>query len=206
MVAVGIPDHALEGGVQGHLPGHAPDGQVAVDRPPARRRRPDRRAGERPGRVVLDVEEVVGAQVVVAVLVAGVDAAGLDGHRNLGVDRVLGQLQGAAEVGELATDLGHGHVAHGEAEPGVADVEDVGTDGRILHAVYGPAGYGGLCHGNSSDAVAVLGGGVPGPLRAPDVVAYASIPQSTCTDKYPPEPVESGHGLPSHRGPRPTPG
>ena len=72
--------------------------------------------------MVLDVEEVVGPEVVVAVLVVGVDADGLDGHRDLRVGRVLGQLQGALEVVELAADLRHGHVADGEAERGCGDM------------------------------------------------------------------------------------
>ena len=73
--------------------------------------------------VVLHVEEVAGAQVRVAVLVAGVDRVQVDarGRRR----RVAGD-DGALELLEQPTDLAH-QVAGGEADLGVARVDGPGA-------------------------------------------------------------------------------
>ena len=145
VVAVGVLDDTLEHGVERDAFGDAPDREIAIHVPLGGVDRVDRRAGEGPGRMVLDIEEVVRPQVVVAVLVMGVHACGLNGYRHRGVGRVLGDVQRTFEVCEPATDLGHGHVPHGESEPSVAHVDGVGADGRIFGSVNGSAGSG-ICH------------------------------------------------------------
>ena len=70
---------ALEGEVDGDGLGDALDGQVAGDADDVVADRGDRGGDEGDLGVVRDVEEVVAAQVAVALLVAGVDAVDLDG-------------------------------------------------------------------------------------------------------------------------------
>ena len=80
--------------------------------------------------VVLDVEEVGGAQVAVAVRVAGVDRAEVDGRGGAGaLERVAGG-QGALELAELAADLAD-QVADGEADLGVARVDGPGAGDEV---------------------------------------------------------------------------
>src|SRR5690606_37204827 len=83
--------------------GHAVDGEVAEDGELLAAAL-DAGADEGPGRLVLGVPEVGGGQVVVAVLVAGVDGRGLDGDVDGGVGEALGDGDVAGELGELATD------------------------------------------------------------------------------------------------------
>ena len=76
--------------------------------------------------VGLHVEEVVAAQVAVAVGVAGVDARGLDGERQAGVRQVVGvERAGAGEVVERPADLGDHGVTGDEADPAVGRVDAV---------------------------------------------------------------------------------
>ena len=77
-------------------------------------------------RVGLDVEEVAGPEVAVAVGGAGVDAAGVDGQVDPGGGRVRGvDGGGAVEVRERAADGGDHRVAGREAEAAVGHVEGV---------------------------------------------------------------------------------
>ena len=82
--------------------------------------------GEGDLRVLVHREEVVAAQVAVALLVAGVDAGGLDGHLDLGVLELLaGGDRGALELVERAADLGHHRVPGDEAQAAVGRVDGV---------------------------------------------------------------------------------
>src|SRR6185437_7254566 len=88
----------------------------------------DGRRGEGDGRELLDVQEVVGAQVTVALPVAGVDAGDLDGEVDRRVLRVLAvERCRALELVERAPHLGHHRVPGHEADAAVGDVEGVGT-------------------------------------------------------------------------------
>ena len=79
-------------------------------------------------RVLLDGEEVVAAQVAVALLVAGVDAGGLDGQLRGGLGEVVGVDDGGAlELVERAADLGDHRVPGDEPDAGVGRVDDVGA-------------------------------------------------------------------------------
>src|SRR5581483_457036 len=95
------------------------------------------------GRVGLDVEEVAGAQVLVAVGVAGVDAGSLDLEPDAAVGRVLlVEVDVAGVVGELAADGRDHRVLRGEAEPAVRRV-DVVAAGQGLDLAGGTGGVGG---------------------------------------------------------------
>src|SRR5690606_9489209 len=89
-VAEGVDGGARVLEVEGDRAGRALDGEVAGHPVGRVVHHLDRGAAELDGRVVLHVEEVVAAQVRVAVGVAGVDAGGLDGDRQVGPRRVLG--------------------------------------------------------------------------------------------------------------------
>jgi len=79
--------------------------------------------------------------VSVALLVAGVDALGLDADRDLGIGRVVAvQVAGALELVERAAHLRHHRVAGDETDAGVAGVE------RVLAGQGGERG-GGCGHG-----------------------------------------------------------
>ena len=88
------------------------------------------RADQGQGRVVGDVEEVVGAQVLVALDLAGEDAGGLDGRLQGRVLGLLGDGEGALHVGEAAPYLRADQVAGDEADVGVGRVDRVGPDLR----------------------------------------------------------------------------
>src|SRR2546423_3656475 len=157
--APGIGGTALERQLERHRPGDALDGEVALDHVVALPRLPHRPALVGHGRPGLDVEEVAGAKVTVALLVAGVDAAGLDGDGDRRLEGVLGDLDRAGEVGEAAPGLGDHQVADGEADLAVAGVEAVGPGGGELGTVDdtdGRVGSGGQAHGVSSDSGAIL--------------------------------------------------
>jgi hypothetical protein len=81
--------------------------------------------GKGDGRVIRDVEEVA-AQVLVAPLVAGLDALRLDRELGAGPQRVVAvQVRAALDIAELPAHLG-GHRAPGdEADPRVGGVEEV---------------------------------------------------------------------------------
>src|SRR5690606_15143916 len=84
-------------------------------------RRLDRSRDELDRRVLLHGEEIVAAEVVVPILVAGVDRGRLDGHPATAVGGVLSvELQGAFELVEVASYLGNHGVAGHEAETAVA--------------------------------------------------------------------------------------
>src|SRR4029450_3914293 len=116
LVAPGVDGPAEELEVHGHRAGDAPDGQLAVDLPlglavPG----PDPGAAEADGGVLVGAEEVVGPQVAVTGGVPAVDGGGVEldlQGRRLGY---LGDGGDAADVGELAPDLGH-QVAGDELE------------------------------------------------------------------------------------------
>ena len=76
----------------------------------------------------LDVEEVGGDEVTVAVSVAGVDAGGLDGEvRRACADGGGVDGETTLECGEVAADLRHHQVTGGEADVGVGGVDHPGA-------------------------------------------------------------------------------
>ena len=77
------------------------------------------------GRVVLDVEEVGAAQVGVTLVLAGVDARGVDRHLHRGLLGYLGDVHRSREGAEAAPDLGDHEVAGDELHGGVGLVEVV---------------------------------------------------------------------------------
>ena len=109
----------------------------------------DRGRDEGDLRVGGDVEEVVGADVVVALLVAGVDAGDLDRDVHRGVARVVTvDGGGAVELVERTTHLRHHRVPRDEAETAVRRVDRVGAGegaevrgGRGGHGVVPLPGY-----------------------------------------------------------------
>src|SRR6266545_4821717 len=116
------------------------DGQVAGDDPRVAVL-PDTGAGEGHLRALLHVEEVAGAQVVVPLLVAGVDGGQLDRRGGAALEDVVGGDDLALELGEGAADLGH-QVPHGEADHGVSRVDHPGACGQAGSAA-GDGGAGG---------------------------------------------------------------
>ena len=97
---------------------------------------------------MLGVEEVGRAEVPVAGLVAGVDRGHGDLDLDGGLERVLGDVDGAADLGEAALGLGHHQVADAEAHVAVGRVEGVGAGGRHLGAVDDAGDGGGLGGGH----------------------------------------------------------
>src|SRR6195952_4384977 len=102
---------------------------------------------------LLHVEEVSGAQVAVALLVAGVDRVQVHGRVGAGVLERLTGRELALELSELSGDLAH-QVANREPDLGVAGVDgpgaggDVGTEGSLSgdrHAVSVLTLHGGAC-------------------------------------------------------------
>src|SRR4051794_7327160 len=124
---VGLDAEELD--VQGDRLGDALDGEVTGHEEPLAAVLDDG-AGEGHRAIVLHVEEVAGAQVRVAVLVAGVDRVEVDGG---GRDGVLAGDDLALELLEEATDLAH-QVAGGEADLRVAGVDAPGA-GRDVGAL-----------------------------------------------------------------------
>ena len=95
------------------------------------------------GGVVLDVEEVGGEQVLVASGFAAVHRRHVDRRLDRGVERILGDGDGAAGYGEPAADLGDHQVAGRERHVGVGRVECPragGGKGGCLGDLY-------CCHG-----------------------------------------------------------
>jgi hypothetical protein len=97
-------------------------------------------------RVLLDVEEVRADQVPVALLLAGGDAAGLDGRRHRGLQRVLADHDRRGGPGELAADLADHEVAGDEPDAAVVLVKDVPAGDRDLGALVVARGQRGLRH------------------------------------------------------------
>jgi hypothetical protein len=77
------------------------------------------------GRVAGYVEEVGGPQVVVATLVAGVDAGQVDGGGHGHIGRVRRGDHLAVESAESAADLADHHVPYGESDLGVDGIDTV---------------------------------------------------------------------------------
>src|SRR3954451_2403897 len=100
VAAVGVRSEAVELQGQGDRAGVALEGQLALDGPVgavgAHRGGPEGHL-----RVVLDVEEVGGADVRVALLLAGVDRGELDRGGDGGLRRVLGGDDLAGELAEV---------------------------------------------------------------------------------------------------------
>src|SRR5207244_180408 len=82
---------------------------------------------ERHGRVGLDVEEVARANVVVALLVVGVDRAQVDGGVHRRVERVLAGDDLTLEGGEAPPYLGHHQVTDAEGDVRVDRVDRPGS-------------------------------------------------------------------------------
>ena len=80
--------------------------------------------------MVGDVQEVVGAQVLVPLDLAGEDAGGLDGGLEGRVLGLLGHGEAALHVGEAAPYLRADQVAGDEADVGVGRVDRVCPDLR----------------------------------------------------------------------------
>ena len=89
------------------------------------------------GGVGLDLEEVGGPDVRVALLVAGVDRGQVDLGGDRGVERVLAGHELAGEGAELAPYLAYHHVPGGEADLAVDRVDRPGA-----RDVAGDAGQG----------------------------------------------------------------
>jgi hypothetical protein len=111
------------------------DREVAVDLEGGSRHVLDAGALEQEFGVVAGAEEVVGAEVLVALLVAGVDAVGVDREVDLALGRVLRVGDDfALEGGEPALDGGEHHVLDGELDDRVARIDPpdgLGGDGRF---------------------------------------------------------------------------
>src|SRR5882757_3949583 len=128
LVAVGVGGHAGVLEVHGHRVGDALDGEVAGEPVVLRVHALNVRRDEADLRVSGGVEEVVGAQVPVALLVAGVDAAHLGGQVDVRVGRVVQvQMSDTREVVERAADLGHHRVPRSEADAAVRGVDGPGA-------------------------------------------------------------------------------
>src|SRR4051812_4874350 len=139
---VGVRAEAVDLEGEGDGAGDALDRQLAVERVVVAVGA-DRRAVERPGRVGLDLEEVGGADVAVALGVADVDRAGVDrgGHRRVAELRRGRDL--TAEGAQPTAYLAHHHVPHGEGDIGVHRVDVPGAD-----HVAGDLGAGRSSHGD----------------------------------------------------------
>jgi outer membrane protein assembly factor BamB len=122
-----VRPEAVDLHVQRHRLGDAPDGQVAGHLVLVARRG-DAGGLERHRRVVRGVQEAIRAQVLVALLVARVDRGRVNGDGDGGVERVVvGGHDLHVEVGELAPDLAHHHVAGREPDVRVNLVHVPGT-------------------------------------------------------------------------------
>src|SRR6266508_2829156 len=146
-----VPERTLRPAVvldlQRHRPGNAMDGEVARDEKVVRRAPLDPRAAERDLRVALDVEEVGRAQVRVPLLVAALDAGRVDLDLDPRAQRVVGDVDVALHVGELAPDLAHHQMAGNELHARVDGVELPVARGRDFDAFDG-ANFG-LAHCHS---------------------------------------------------------
>ena len=82
------------------------------------------------GRVALDVEEVAASQVGVTVVVPGAEAGGADVCLDVGVLRLLGDGDAAADVAEASAHLGDHQVPGDELDRGVRPVDLVDAGDR----------------------------------------------------------------------------
>src|SRR6266545_5891546 len=135
-----VTDVAKVVDLQGDRPGDSLDGQLAIHGAAAARPQ-HLAAAVGGGRVGAGVEEVGGAQVVVAGLVAGVDTRHVDGDLDLRLLGVLGDGDGAVHASEPATDLGEHEVPADEADLGMARVNGPGAGGGQLDSIQ-RAGWG----------------------------------------------------------------
>ncbi len=83
------------------------------------------------GGELLGVEEVGALEVGVAVGGAGLDRGDLRGHVDHGLRDVLGDLDGARDLAEVAADLADHEVAGDEADLGVRGVDGPGAGGDL---------------------------------------------------------------------------
>src|SRR5262249_47589187 len=128
VVELAVPRDVERDRVGGVLDGQVTGQRVVV---PAGRR--DACALEVDGRVLLDLEEVRGAQVVVSDRVVGADARGGDGGLDRGRLRVLGiDVAAGGDLVELPTDGHHPQVLRGELDLCVVRVELPGSHGDPL--------------------------------------------------------------------------
>src|SRR4051794_19743749 len=142
-VAERVGGRALELERDGDRVGDALDGQVTDQLEGRLVQLLHRGRDEGDLRVLREGEEVVAAQVLVALGVAGVDARGVDGDASTGGGRVRAVDHGGAVEGvEGAADLGDHRVPGDEADPGVRGVQGVGA-GQVGGG--GGGAGGGLC-------------------------------------------------------------
>src|SRR5262245_14565824 len=141
MAAPGILDVAEVFDLESDGPGHALDREVARDRAgiagPG-----DAGRAERGPRVVLDVEEVRGTEVVVTRLVARAHRTRVDLDLESRLGEVVGERDRAGDTGEPAANLGEHEVASDERDLGVARVDRPNPGGGQVDAVERTGG----CH------------------------------------------------------------
>src|SRR5688500_12424518 len=121
---------AVELELERHGLGHAAQCELAIDDVSVALGAHGGRA-EVHGRVRVDGKEVGAAEVGVPTRVAGVDGVELDGGGDAGRQRVVGDLDRAAEAGEGPADLRDHEVADGEGDLGVRGVDVPGAGGEI---------------------------------------------------------------------------
>src|ERR1700760_3041352 len=124
--AVSVRAEAVDLQAQGDRAGDVADGQVAIDVVLAAVLA-DTGGLERDVRVLLDVQEVLAADVVVTVALAGGDRRGVDGGVDAGLKRGRAGDKGALNRLELPADLAHHHVTDTEADLGVDRVDRPGA-------------------------------------------------------------------------------
>ena len=97
--------------------------------------------------MLLDVEEVGAAEVLVALVVAGVDAGDVDLHFDAGPLRYLVDRDGARHGREPTPDLGDHEMAPDELDGGMRGVDGVlAGDGDLAVLVSAKDVQCGLCH------------------------------------------------------------
>src|ERR1700760_287073 len=124
--AVSVRAEAVDLQAEGDRTGDFLDGEVAVDEVLAALLA---HAGGLEGDVgvLLDVQEVLAADVVVAVALAGGDRGGVDGGVHARLERGRAGDKGALNLLELAADLADHHVPDAEADLGVDRVDRPGA-------------------------------------------------------------------------------
>ena len=124
--------------------------------------------GEGDGRVVLDVGEVGGLQVGVAILVTGVDRRGVDHDLDRRLEGVVRDGEGAVKRGEAAADLADHEVSGGEVDRRMGRIDLPGAGGD-------EDGCRGTGHGG------LLGAGRGGPLALPTTCERKGFPDGPAT-------------------------
>ena len=112
--------------MQRHRTADVADREIAVQEPLVAHGL-DVGAAERDLREALDVEEIGAPQVLVAPVIAGLDAGGGQGDLDRGLLGYLGDVDLAADVGEATPHLGDHQVAGDELDRRVGGVEGVGA-------------------------------------------------------------------------------